>query len=50
VTIKSGSFAGYDAIFDARLNGGDRVRVLLELLDGRQVPVELSEARIERRG
>ena len=49
LTIKSGPFAGYDAIFDARLSGGERVRVLLELLDDRQVPVELSEARIQRR-
>ncbi len=49
LTIKSGPFAGYEAIFDARLSGGERVRVLLEMLDDRQVPVELNEARIERR-
>src|SRR4051812_31701741 len=48
LTIKSGPFAGYDAIFDARLSGGDRVRVLLQMLDDRQVPLELSEARVER--
>ena len=50
LTITSGPFAGYAAIFDARLSGGERVRVLLELLDDRQLPIELSEARIERRG
>jgi transcription antitermination factor NusG len=49
LTIKSGPFAGYAAIFDARLNGNERVRVLLEMLDNRQVPLELSEARIARR-
>jgi transcription antitermination factor NusG len=49
LTIRSGPFAGYEAIFDARLSGGERVRVLLEMLNDRQVPVVLSEARIERR-
>jgi len=49
VTIKSGPFAGYNAIFDARLSGGDRVRVLLALLDDRQVALDLSEAQLERR-
>jgi transcription antitermination factor NusG len=32
VRILSGPLAGYEAIFDARLSGGDRVRVLLEML------------------
>jgi transcriptional antiterminator RfaH len=49
VRIKSGPFAGYDAIFDARLSGGDRVRVLLALLNDRQVAMELSEAQLIRR-
>jgi transcriptional antiterminator RfaH len=49
VTIKSGPFAGYNAIFDARLSGGDRVRVLLALLDDRQGALDLSEAQLERR-
>jgi transcription antitermination factor NusG len=48
VTIKSGPFAGYNAIFDERLSGGDRVRVLLELLNHRQVPVELNERQLGR--
>ncbi len=48
VSIHTGPFAGYDAIFDARLSGGERVRVLLEMLGGRRVPVELSAAQIER--
>ncbi len=41
MAIQSGPFAGYEAIFDARLPGSDRVRVLLSLLRGRQIPVEL---------
>jgi len=50
VRIKSGPLAGYEAIFDARLSSGGRVRVLLELLTDRHVPVELSEAQIIRAG
>lgn len=41
VVIHSGPFAGYEAIFDARLPGSERVRVLLKLLKNRQMPVEL---------
>lgn len=48
VVITSGPFAGYEAIFDARLGGGDRVRVLLALLSDRTVPAELSAAQIRR--
>ena len=49
VSIQDGPFAGYEAIFDARLSGGDRVRVLLEMLGGRRVPVELSAGLIEQK-
>ena len=35
VEIQSGPFAGYEAIFDARLPGSERVRVLLKMLQGR---------------
>lgn len=48
IEIKSGPFAGYRAIFDARLSGNDRVRVLLQMLQDRQVCVELSGGQIER--
>ncbi|SRR6266498_973730 len=41
VKIDSGPFAGYEAIFDARLSGRERVRVLLNFLQKRQVPIEL---------
>jgi transcription antitermination factor NusG len=47
VKITSGPFAGYEAIFDLRLRGSERVRVLLELLQ-RQVAVELNSGSIRK--
>ena len=41
VLVHSGPFAGYEAIFDVRVPGTERVRVLLKLLRNRQIPVEL---------
>ncbi len=49
VYIKSGPFAGYHAIFDAGLPGKERVRVLLQLLSDRSIPVELSASQIRTR-
>jgi transcriptional antiterminator RfaH len=50
VRISDGPFKGYEAIFDARLPGTERVRVLLELLGNqRRVPVELNTGHIERK-
>ncbi len=49
VTIQDGPLAGYEAIFDKRLCGADRVRVLLNLLKNRQIPVDLSAGQIERK-
>jgi transcription antitermination factor NusG len=48
VLIHDGPFAGYEAIFDVRLSGSERVRVLIRLLSQRQVPVELSAGQIRR--
>lgn len=48
VSIHAGPFAGYKAIFDARLSSGERVRLFLEMLSGRSVSLELSAAQIER--
>jgi len=48
VVVQDGPFAGYEAIFDAKLSGRDRVRVLLDFLQKRQVPVELREQQIGR--
>ncbi|MCL5999508.1 MAG: hypothetical protein M1546_26100 [Chloroflexi bacterium] len=50
VTIESGPLAGYKAIFDMRLPGRDRVRVLLQMLSSRSVPVELGIAQIKPQG
>ena len=41
VLLHSGPFAGYEAIFDVRLPGTERVRVFLKLLRNRKMPVEL---------
>jgi transcriptional antiterminator RfaH len=46
--IKSGPLAGYEAVFDSRLPGRDRVRVLLSLLQDRRIPVELSAELLDR--
>jgi len=48
VLIESGPFAGYEAIFNERLPGRDRVRVLLGFLQKRQIPLELREQQIGR--
>jgi transcription antitermination factor NusG len=46
VLVHSGPFAGYEAIFDARLLGSDRVRVLLMFLKNRQMLVDLPAGQI----
>lgn len=48
VQIQDGPFAGYEAVFDTQLSGQDRVRVLLNLLQSRQVPVEIANRQIRR--
>ena len=49
VQINYGPFVGYEAIFDERLPGTERVRVLLQFLSNRQVPVELDAAHIQQK-
>ncbi len=55
VRVTRGPFSGYDALFDARLQGHKRVRVLLALLrggavgSGRCLPLELDARDIEKR-
>jgi len=48
VIVQDGPFAGYEAIFDVRLPGHDRVRILLNFLQARQVPVELQSRQVRR--
>jgi transcriptional antiterminator RfaH len=50
VVIQSGPLAGYEAIFDARLNDSERVRVLLECLSRRQVPLEVDVEQLRKIG
>ena len=49
VFIEDGPFAGYEAIFDVRVPGTERVRVLLQLLNNKRlVPVELKAGQIRQ--
>ena len=49
IMIQGGPFTGYEALFDVRLPGGDRVRVLLKLLEKRLVPLELPAGYIQQK-
>lgn len=46
VIINDGPFKGYKAIFDSRVSGSERVRVLLQLLRNDQLPLELAVGQI----
>lgn len=48
LTVNRGPFAGYKAIFDTRLPGSDRIRILLNAAKGAQVPVELAASYVEK--
>ena len=48
VKISNGPFQGYEAIFDTRIPGSERVRVLIQMLSDRRLPVELQAAQVER--
>ncbi len=48
VLIRQGMFEGYEGIFDVKLPGSERVRVLLRMLNNRFVPVEVDVALVER--
>ena len=47
VMIEGGPFDGYEAIFDISIPGSERVRVLLKLLQARQLSVELPAAQVQ---
>lgn len=49
VRISSGPFEGYEAIFDTRLPGSERVRVLIQMLSDRHIPVEIKASQVERK-
>ncbi len=46
VRVCEGAFDGYEGIFDVHLSGRDRVRVLLEMLNDRYLPVELERGHV----
>ncbi len=48
VHILAGPFAGQDAIFDQCRTGSDRVRILIQFLRQRQIPVELPLSQVEK--
>lgn len=48
ILINEGVFAGYEAIFDSEVSGQERVRVLLNFLQKRQVALELQSSQIGR--
>ena len=51
IRIEHGPFSGYEAVFDTRLPGTERVRVLLQLLnDKRMIPMELRTSQIRKMG
>ena len=49
VRIQSGPFAGHEAIFDARLPGRERARVLLELLSKQYLPLDVPAENLEKK-
>lgn len=46
VNINDGPFAGNKAIFDSRLSGGERARVLLTLLNDQTIQIQLPVSQI----
>lgn len=48
VRITGGPFKGYEGLFDVALPGRERVRVLMNLLNGRAAPLELHPQDVER--
>lgn len=46
VVLRSGAFAGYEAIFDSHLPGHDRVRILLKFLEDQQYRMIVPAAHI----
>ena len=49
VVIDTGPFEGYEAIFDMRISGSERVRVLLKMLNKGQIPLELKAGSIRKK-
>lgn len=48
VRIQAGPFEGYEAVFDMRMSGDNRVRVLLELINGKSVALDIQATQVDR--
>ncbi|HSM24684.1 MAG TPA: transcription termination/antitermination NusG family protein [Anaerolineaceae bacterium] len=49
VTIEYGPFKGYEGIFDMKLDGSDRARILIKMLSDNYVSVELEISQIQKK-
>jgi transcriptional antiterminator RfaH len=49
IVIHDGPFAGYEALFDLRIPGSERVRVLLKMLSDRNLPLEIDSGKIRKK-
>jgi transcription antitermination factor NusG len=47
ILINDGPFAGFSGIFDMHISGSERVKVLIQLLSKRYLPVELKAGQVE---
>ena len=49
ISIEYGPFEGYEGIFDTKLEGSDRVRILLKMLSDQYIPVEMESSHIQKK-
>jgi len=49
ISIEYGPFEGYEGIFDTKLGGSDRVRILLKMLSNQYIPVEMDSSHIHKK-
>jgi transcription antitermination factor NusG len=47
IIINAGPFSQYSGIFDYRIEGSERVRVLLKMINDRWIPIELDSSQIQ---
>ena len=47
VIITDGPFDGYEGIFDSKLSENERVKVLLKLIDNKQIPINIDIEQIK---
>jgi len=47
IIVTDGPFQGYEGIFDSMLDENERVKVLLELIDQRKIPIQMDHGQIQ---